>query len=220
MNTDATLQIPQHSDAYGLLNAALEYPDEELVALINDGSFVGRCRQTLGSLYPELEADIDWRALSQAGVDDELAVEYSRLFDVGAAGPPCPLYGGVYQDSRMPTLEELVRFYNYAGLTAEGAGEELPDHISVQLDFLYYLCYCEEQLRETDDSADFQRLQRDFINRHPGRWLPKLCERLQQHHASPFYQSLFQLISGYLRLEQQRLNSASARIASSTAMLN
>ncbi len=219
MTNNALSPMSQRSDAYGLFNAALEYPDAELVALINDGVFARRCRQVLCDLYPELEADSHWQALSRGGTDDELAVEYSRLFDVGAAGPPCPLYGGVYHDSRMPTLEELVRFYNYAGLTTEGNAQELPDHLSVQLEFLYYLCHCEEQQADSEDTGDYLRLQRDFIDRHPGQWLPQLLEKLQQHRASEFYQSLFALLCRFIQLEQQHLNSATSRIASSAAAL-
>ena len=219
MTSDVIMPKPQRSDAYGLFNAALEYPDEDLLALINEGVFANRCRQVLCQLYPELEAETHWQALSQGGAEDELAVEYSRLFDVGAAGPPCPLYGGVYHDSRMPTLEELVRFYNYAGLTTEGNGQELPDHISVQFEFLYYLCHCEEQQTDTGGAEDYQRLQRDFIDRHPGQWLPQLLEKLQQHRASAFYQSLFVLVCRFLQLEQQHLNRVTSRIASSAAAL-
>jgi DMSO reductase family type II enzyme chaperone len=206
----------QRSDIYGLLLATLEYPDLELADLVKNGRLVARCREMLCAIYPEIGEEMDWDALAGNVTEEELAVEYSRLFDVGAAGPPCPLYGGVYKDSRMPTLEELVRFYSYVGLTTEGAGTELPDHISVQLEFLYYLSLCEEKQSDAEEAEDLQRLQRDFINRHPGHWLPQLLERLEMQRASPFYLSLFQLICRFLSLEKQRLNEASFRIASSS----
>lgn len=187
------------AEAWGVLAAALEYPDSELVALIREGALMRRARELIGTLHPELEATIAWAALADVPPGDGLAIEYSRLFDpIGPSGPACPLNSGalVGDDGRMKLLEELVRFYNHFGLTAAGApGNELPDHVLAQLDFLHFLSQREaECLLEGEGADDFQRARVDFQRRHPGRWAPDLVERLERHQAHSYYLTLARLI--------------------------
>jgi hypothetical protein len=86
----------------------------------------------------------------------------------------------------MQTMEECVRFYNHFGLTLAEAPRELPDHISTQLEFLHFLAFREaEAWRDGRDPGPWQRAGRDFLERHPGRWVPKLRERLASRSALP-----------------------------------
>ena len=188
------------AEAWGLLAAALEYPDEELIALARDGALMRRARELIGTLDPTLDATLAWSALAEVPPADGLAIEYSRLFDaIGPGGPACPLHSGVLlgEDGRMKLLEELVRFYNHFGLTAAGApGNEFPDHVLAQLDFLQFLNRCEaECLREGGEGADdYRRACADFRRRHPARWSADLIERLERHHAHPYYLTIARLI--------------------------
>ena len=188
------------SEAWGLLTAALECPDAALVALIRDGTVMRRARATIGALDPSLDAALDWGTLAEVPGGEALAVEYSRLFDaIGPGGPACPLHSGALlgNDGRMKLLEELVRFYNHFGLTAAGApGNELPDHVFAQMDFLHYLSLREaECLTEGEGADDYRRARADFQRRHPARWAPDLVARLQRHDAHPYYLTLARLIA-------------------------
>ena len=146
--------------------------------------------------------------------EEDLQVEYTRLFDAGAAGPSCPLNGGVYLDERMQTLEEMVRFYNHFGLTAGEDFEELPDHITTQLEFMHFLCSGEDQHQsEQEDAANYQRAQRDFLNRHLGKWIPQLAEQASEHKAQPFYQTLVSLLALFIKAEQDSANDKLGFIA-------
>jgi hypothetical protein len=111
------------SRAYETFARLFDYPDAELVEDVRDGTLADAVRAVLTEVDPELAARGSWDALRDAGSEpDDLAVEYTRLFDVGASGPPCPLYGGLYGGARMKTMEEAVRFYNHFELSmAEGA---------------------------------------------------------------------------------------------------
>ena len=154
-----------------------------------------------------IAADADWDALRDAGADDEeIAVEYTRLFEVGTSGPPCALYGGLYNDARMKTMEEAVRFYNHFGLTLSEDPRELPDHLTTQLEFLHFLAFREaEALHEGLDPGPYRRAQRDFVARHPGRWVPELLKRLERAKAGPFYAALFGVIASWLARDQGAL---------------
>lgn len=200
------------SRAYRLFAEALDYPDESLIETIRTGELVGALQEALGALDPKLLDEIDWGALRDGGQGDDLSVEYTRLFDVGVSGPPCPLYGGLYGGARMKTMEEAVRFYNHFGLTLTDKPRELPDHLTTELEFLHYLSFREaEALQRGEDAGPFLRAQRDFIDRHPGRWVPKLDERLEQQHPMPFFR---ELVRGLVRFLEHTRSSLLERAGS------
>ncbi|MBW2267130.1 MAG: molecular chaperone TorD family protein [Deltaproteobacteria bacterium] len=197
-----------HSRVYALFARALSYPDDEFCRWIAEGGLVEPLREQLAVIEPALAKDesVDWEALRNAGSADDLAVEYTRLFDAGASGPPCPLYGGLYVGARMKTMEEAVRFYNHFGLTLSDEQRELPDHLVTQLEFLHFLGYREaEALEQGADPGPYRRAQRDFVARHPGAWLPRLCEKLLEQGAAPFFGALLAALNRLLAAESKRL---------------
>lgn len=201
------LRAAARSRVYAALCDALSFPDPERLAQIGRGELGAGLRATVASAAPELADGVDWGALSDAGAgDDDLAVEYTRLFEVGTSGPPCALYGGLYGDARMKTMEEVVRFYNHFGLTLSEDPRELPDHLTTELEFLHFLAFREaEALRAGLDPGPYRRAQRDFVARHPGRWLPQVVGRLARAKAGRFYVTLFALLARWLAREERTL---------------
>jgi putative dimethyl sulfoxide reductase chaperone len=197
--TGEAQQAAARSQAYAALVWAFDYPDAEFVTTVRSGALAEALRATQGAVDPALAAG-EWSALEDAGADDDdLAIEYTRLFDVGTGGPPCPLYGGLYGGARMQNMEECVRFYNHFGLTLAEAPRELPDHISTQLEFLHFLAFREaEAWRDGRDPGPWQRAGRDFLERHPGRWVPKLREKLTQQNPLPFFTALVDRLERFL----------------------
>jgi len=197
----------ERSRAYQLFCAALSYPEDDLCEAIRSGALCDALNEALKALDASLVEDADWAALRDAGEDDDLAVEFSRLFDVGASGPPCPLYGGLYFGARMKTMEEAVRFYNHFGLTLSDDPRELPDHLTTQLEFLHYLAFREAETLPSDgDPGPYQRAQRDFVARHPGRWVPKLRERVEGQEPAAYFRQLIGLLDRFLAAELDRLS--------------
>ncbi len=196
------------SQLFALFSEALNYPSEALCERARKGELSGALREGLELVasLPRAADDVDWEALETPGGEDDLAVEYTRLFDAGASGPPCPLYGGLYGDARMKTMEECVRFYNHFGLTLSQEQRELPDHLQTQLDFLHFLCFHEAlALQQAGDPAPFRRAQRDFVARRLETWLPKLVDKLAGQSAAPFFATLIGLLSDFIASESQRL---------------
>jgi DMSO reductase family type II enzyme chaperone len=197
------------SRAYATFAEAFEYPDAELYEAVRSGAFSRALRDVLAAVHPSLVDDLDAAALSEAGEADDLAVEFTRLFDVGASGPPCPLYGGLYIGARMKTMEEAVRFYNHFGLTLSDGSEaprELPDHITTQLEFLHFLAFREaEALDAGGEADDYRRAQRDFIARHPGRWVPKLLTKLETQEPMAFFRELVLRLARLLAHDLEQL---------------
>ena len=138
---------------------------------------------------------------------DDFQAEYNRLFEVGnMGGPPCPLFGGLYDRDRMRVMEELIRFYNYFGLgLAQG---QLPDHITVELEFMHYLTYKEAEAQENGAGLDsYQRAQKDFLDRHLGKWVPTLRQKLAKCQPLPFFDGLVAWTEEFLERDRQYLKS-------------
>ena len=207
LSGEAPLLAAARSGVYRLYAEAMTYPDEDLVAWIETGGLVEALGSHLEAISPDLCGnDARWRALARGGEQDELAIEYTRLFEAGAAGPPCPLYGGLYGGTRMKVMEEAVRFYNHFGLTLSGEPRELPDHLSTQLEFVHYLAYREtETLHAGEDAGAYRRAQRDFLDRHLRAWLPKLCEKLREKEAAPYFVELLGSLGELVAWDVERL---------------
>jgi putative dimethyl sulfoxide reductase chaperone len=188
------------SRLYAVFAELFEYPNAERAQDVRSGEIARALGESLAAVDPALAAKLDEAALCGAGDgDDDLAVEFTRLFDVGTGGPPCPLYGGLYGGARMKTMEEAVRFYNHFGLTMSETPRELPDYLTTELEFLHFLAFREaEALESGSDPGPYRRAARDFLARHPGRFVPKLRGRLDQHEAMPFFRELVARLEHFL----------------------
>jgi DMSO reductase family type II enzyme chaperone len=197
------------SRTYALFNEAIAYPDDEFCETLRQGGLVIPLRESLTTLSPRFELpEARWQALQDVGSTEDLAVEHTRLFDVGASGPPCPLYAGLYGGDRMKKMEEAVRFYNLFGLTLSDEQRELPDHIATQLEFMHYLAYREVEALHADlDPGSYRRAQRDFVERQLGGWVPKLSERLEGEKAGPYIRTLVSFLCEFLAWEGDHLAS-------------
>ncbi len=207
LGSEEELHAGARSRAYAVLCEMLKFPDREQIAAIREGALAGALRASFEAVDPSVAADADWDALGDAGAaDDAIAVEYTQLFEVGTSGPPCALYGGLYGGARMKTMEEAVRFYNHFGLTLSEDPRELPDHLTTELEFLHFLAFREaEALRAGIDPGPYRRAQRDFVARHPVRWVPQLVKRLARAQAGRFYAALFDVIARWLAREERTL---------------
>ncbi len=192
---------------YAAFTAAFSHPDHEGMDAIRSGVLAGALRQLLGAVDPALLVGVDWEALQDCGAHDEfLPVEFTRLFVAGENGPCCSLEGRCYGSAGMEATEELVRFYDFFGLSLSEGQREEPDHLLTELEFLHYLAYQEAGLASAGESTEgVLRAQHDFIARHPGAWIPVLHSRLMVHGAPRFYIELVRLLERFLRAEEARL---------------
>ncbi|MBT4519293.1 MAG: hypothetical protein HOC23_04740 [Halieaceae bacterium] len=195
---------------YSVFAEAFDYPD---AAAIGSGILAERLDELLNTIDPQLCRNVDWGALRDTGKEsDALVVEYTRLFDVGVSGPVCSLFGGLHYGPQMKTMEEVVRYYNHFGLTLSEKMQETPDHLTIELEFLHFLSYGENDLSQRgEDVKSYQCAQRDFIARHPGRWVPIMCEKLERAKPMPFFRQLCQLLDAFLQSELTRLETLHGR---------
>lgn len=137
--------------------------------------------------------------------DEELAVEYARLF-VGPFGLKAPPYGSVYLDGERtvmgPSTMETIRVYEGEGLAKDEGFHELPDHIAVELEFMYFLIYREAEALERGESARaeaYRRKREDFHSRYLDKWAPQFCNRIKEETDNGFYSALADCLAALIK---------------------
>ncbi len=180
------------SDMYLFLSHAFRYPQEEMVDC-HKRLPPGTEAATLGG-YLEPVEELRRRYLGLLGHTSPsdfppYETEYGR--------------GQVFQQSQ--ALADISGFYRAFGV--EPASGERLDHISVELEFMYYLTYKEAFARQHHGTAQARlcrRAQRRFLEQHLGRWGPSLLQRMEVR-AQGFYQELARAAQAFLHREMEQL---------------
>ena len=131
-----------------------------------------------------------------------LRSEYSGLFEVGSQGPPVPIREDLQTGQRAGTREEVVRFYDYFGYVLDGKFAWQPDHLSVELEFMHYLCFREASAEREADALSFQLAQADFTERHL-RWLPQLAANLDQLAPGSLYARVVEALRDFVGADHE-----------------
>ncbi len=199
----------RRSQMYALLAVAFGFPDEDLHEAVREGAFLRSVADLCKAMPHALSTAVTAGLAAAPEEYVEFESEYIRLFDVGAAGPPCPLYGGVYIGDRMKNMEEATRFYNFFELRLSADVRELPDHITTELEFLHYLSFREAEAgHSSEDVASLRRARHDFLERHLCRWVPRLRERMVKQKPAPFFLALVDFAIAFF--EADRAQAAAA----------
>jgi DMSO reductase family type II enzyme chaperone len=203
LQTEGERVAANRSRLYQLLAVAFGFPDEDFYAVLCDGSFGTLLAQACTPLPYDLGSVAILKPGTVGKSYTEFQSEYIRLFDVGAAGPPCPLYGGVYVGDRMKTMEDATRFYNFFQLRLSPEMRELPDHITTELEFLHYLTFREAEARQRGlDPTPLLRAERDFLARHLCKWIPRLQARLAKQTTLPFFPALVRFAAAFFEADR------------------
>jgi len=126
----------------------------------------------------------------------ELKREYSGLFEIGSDGPPVPIREDLQTGQRAGTREDLVRFHDYFGYALSQNFAWQPDHLSVELEFMHYLCYREATAES--DALTFQLAQVDFAERHLLNWIGRPCDAVQEIAADSLYARILSLLMAFV----------------------
>lgn len=135
----------------------------------------------LRELGTELGIDIEQpvarleRAAAEDWPDDSWLVEYSRLFLVPPI--PVPLNTGVYLDGglRGTSAQMILHCYGTGGFAPSDSFRDLPDHVSIQLEFVGSLLE-----RADAGDADAADMAREFVDSFVARWVGPLRGALEK----------------------------------------
>lgn len=150
---------------------------------------------------------------------ETLLVDYTRLF----LGPPEALakpYGSYWLGAEPALMQEstlaVMELYREGGFEVDEEFMELPDHIAVELEFLYLLVFKQNEAARaglSDVRADWTKLQGMFLAEHLGKWVTPFAAAVSAGAQTPFYRELAGLTERFLRMET---SAAPARAAAGT----
>ncbi|MFW2405856.1 MAG: molecular chaperone TorD family protein [Gammaproteobacteria bacterium] len=136
---------------------------------------------------------------------DELKREYSGLFEVGDDGPPAPIREDLQTGQRSGTREDIVRFFNFFKYKLSEKYAWAPDHLSVELEFMHFLCYREATAGagEHGDVLSYQLAQLDFSTRHLVNWVPRFAETVTNSAPNSLYARALAAVAGFVRSDNE-----------------
>ncbi|MBI5739417.1 MAG: molecular chaperone TorD family protein [Nitrospirae bacterium] len=189
------------SECYKLLAACFYQPQKETF-------MEERLFENLSALLRRAcpEASVFSERMGQAILkcsNEDLLVEYAKLF-LGPYELKAAPYGSVYLDDGRKVMGdstmEVFKIYKEEGLSIDENFKELPDHIAVELEFMYYLIFREIEALENFDSekaAHFIDVQSRFKGGVLLQWVRPFCDKITGGTDNEFYKALAGCLSTF-----------------------
>jgi putative dimethyl sulfoxide reductase chaperone len=140
---------------------------------------------------------------------NDLLTEYSRLF-LGPFKTLAPPYGSFYIDKGEQLMQEstvqVKNFYIYNGLQFSDDIKEIPDHITIELEFIYYLLYKEYEILlndSTENAVNLIRSRREFFVNFFYLFAEKFSKRILESTSNEFYTNLARSLQAFIRSEYE-----------------
>lgn len=207
MNSDNTInkfdqQCSNRANIYRILADCFRYPEPVLKEVLGPLSGV------LASYDKTLETNavnlIEY--LNSDNKMESLQIEYSRLF-IGPYHLDAPPYGSIYMDKQALVMGEFtqqaIEFYVQAGLDPSDENKEPPDHISTELEFMYFLLF-QKVIKKNER---FYNLGNSFLDQHLSLWVRPFTQRIEESTDNVFYLKLSKLLDDFIRIEIQSLEA-------------
>ncbi len=170
-------------NSYKLLSECYYLPDEKLIEILNG------IDKSWGWLYSEIA-----RSIPELSDIESLKIDYSKLF-VGPYSLFAPPYGSVYLENTRTIMGnstvDVMNRYREEGLDI--GIKEVPDHIAIELEFMYLLIFKQvEALKnsDTENAAGYLRKQKAFLERHLGIWVSEFANNVEVNGQTEFYKNL------------------------------
>lgn len=215
-----TATAQARSQVYAFLALALSYPDD-----VHSGALAQRYEplpESLGVLGDpsSLQACDALRPAMAALTAAALADGYTRCFG-HAMSKDCPPYEAEYGQAHIfqktHTLADIAGFYRAFGLDLAADSHERVDHVSVELEFMHFLCLKEAHALANGHPAERLALcreaQRRFLREHVCRWAFGFARRLCARAGDTVYRDVGRLLAAFLEAELRALGSTPAEVA-------
>ncbi|ADI00105.1 TorD/DmsD family molecular chaperone [Salisediminibacterium selenitireducens] len=136
--------------------------------------------------------------------ENKLVIDYAKLF-VGPFDMKAPPYGSVYLDDGRRLMGDsttaVEKFYSETGVEKLNVYHQPADHISVELEFMYYLYF---KYVESGELKYLDRMQR-FMQQFLFTWIFKFAKKIRENANEPFYLKLAQLTEEIIEWEAHQL---------------
>jgi TorA maturation chaperone TorD len=147
---------------------------------------------------------------------EDLAVEYTRLF-LGP-GKHIPANESIHHErddgdwGRLwgASTVEVKKFIESAGLEYRTDYKDMPDHISVEFEFMQKII---EKERDEWKDGNVERalyclkMEKKFIEEHIARWVPLFCKKIIDDAELPFYREIARVTKDFVEFEEGNINA-------------
>jgi len=145
---------------------------------------------------------------------ETLLVDYTRLF-LGPMQPLARPYASSWlessaQDDGAPSLA-ILDLYEAGGFDVSEDFNDLPDHIAVELEFLYLLTFARneaEQAGQGDAQTEVEGIEKTFLVDHLAEWIGPFVSAIKEGAETPFYREVAELTELFVRIRAEEANSA------------
>lgn len=200
-------QISAQADVYRLLSACFYQPENAL----SEENVFGQLSDALKICAPDQAPLAEQMADAFAGGSlDDLLLDYTRLF-LGPYEILAKPYGSCYLDGEKVVMGDstvnALECYRAGGFEPDEDFRELPDHIAVELEFLYLLSFrAAKALAEGDGSTatEARTISRTFLHSHIGRWVGDFSGRIVKGAQLKFYPLLAELLLAFVKQQEAR----------------
>lgn len=135
-----------------------------------------------------------------------LLVDYTRLF-LGPVETLAKPYGTAWQGAPVQTEDNpppaVLELYREGGFDIDPEFMELPDHVAVELEFLYLLTFNRNQAvraGQLDAASAIERLQQRFMGEHLGAWIVPFAAAVAAGAQTAFYRELAAFTERFVRM--------------------
>jgi putative dimethyl sulfoxide reductase chaperone len=140
-----------------------------------------------------------------------LLVDYTRLF-LGPIEALASPYGTTWQSAPVATEDNpplaVLDLYSAGGFEVDAGFRELPDHVAVELEFLYLLLFKKNRAQvagKADEVASLELLQSRFLGEHLGVWITPFADAVKKGAETAFYRELAAITEQFVKMESSRL---------------
>jgi putative dimethyl sulfoxide reductase chaperone len=217
---EAGVRAIARGQMYSFLALAFSRPDgTQLAALKLEYALLPDSLQVLGDRSGRRAASRLRRSIASLTA---AALENSHVQCFGQAvskdTPPYEAeYGQAHIFQKTQTLADIAGFYRAFGLEIAAGSHERVDHVSVELEFMHFLCIKEAHALENHHPesriAVCREAQAKFLREHLCCWAPGLARRLRARAGGTPYAGLGELLASFLASELRALGLEPAEVA-------
>src|SRR4030067_363417 len=87
----------------------------------------------------------------------------------------------------------VMSFYERMGLKYNEKIKDVPDHVAIETEFLYYLIFLELKALQKKDMKKAKKIwrsQTEFFSKHFIKWVPSFCDKITEGSQNEYYRLL------------------------------
>ena len=176
-----------------------EFSEEKVFDAMQDAA--ARILPELAAIAQHLHADFAKQS------EEDLLLDYTRLF-LGPNHIIAKPYGSIWLEGGNSVMGAstmaVLELYREGGFDMREEFREAPDHIAVELEFLYLLIFRENEAQRGGDLTAYREkaaLRAQFLNEHLGRWVEPFTKAMTEGAHSGYYRRIGELTRAFVNSE-------------------